>query len=163
MKEVKIYTDGACRGNPDGPGGYGVVLEYEDKLGKLHTKELSGGYKSTTNNRMELMAVLKGLEAIKKPCKIKIYTDSQYIVNSFNKGWLNNWILNNWKRGKNKKEPVKNEDLWKKILKAKELHSVEFIWVKGHDGHPQNERCDYLATNAADSSDLKIDEIHNTD
>jgi ribonuclease HI len=158
MLEVTMYTDGACRGNPDGPGGYGVVLEYVDKEGKLYKKELSGGYISSTNNRMELMAVLKGLEAIKKPCNIKIYSDSQYIVNAFNKGWLNNWILNNWKRGK-KKEPVKNDDLWKSIVKAKEKHKVEFIWVKGHAGHPQNERCDELATTAALSSNLEEDVI----
>lgn len=156
MQRVDIYTDGACRGNP-GPGGYGVILEYVDKSGTKHTKELSKGYKNTTNNRMELMAVLKGLEAITKPCNIKIYTDSKYIVDSFNLGWLNSWVLNDWKRGK-KKEPVKNEDLWKKIFDKAKEHKIEWIWVKGHDGHPQNERCDYLATKAADSDELILDE-----
>ncbi|TCT17004.1 ribonuclease HI [Natranaerovirga pectinivora] len=156
MRDVYIYTDGACRGNPDGPGGYGVVLEYEDKEGIKHIKELSQGYKGTTNNRMELMGVIKGLEILKKPCNVKVFTDSQYIANAFNQNWLNNWILNNWTRGK-KKEPVKNIDLWKMLLKAKEGHKVEFIWVKGHAGHLQNERCDKLATKAADGSDLLED------
>lgn len=153
MQEVSVYTDGACRGNPDGPGGYGVVLEYIDMENNMHRKELAGGYSKTTNNRMELMAVLKGLEALNRPCDVKLYTDSQYIVKAFNEGWLNNWMRNNWKRGK-KKEDVKNVDLWKKILLAKEKHSVDFIWVKGHASHPQNERCDELATTAADSGDL---------
>lgn len=156
MYQVNIYTDGACRGNPDGPGGFGTVMEYTDKNGKIHVKEFSGGYKNTTNNRMELMAVLKGLESLSKPCKVNVYTDSQYIVNAFNQGWLNQWILNGWRRGK-KKEAVKNEDLWKLILSAKEKHQVKFHWVKGHVGHQQNERCDYLATNAADSGDLLED------
>ncbi len=153
MQEVNVYTDGACRGNPDGPGGFGVVLEYTDSTGKHHEKELSGGYMNTTNNRMELMGVLKGLEALKRPCKVKLYTDSQYIVKAFTEGWLNNWIKNNWKRGK-KKEDVKNVDLWKQILAAKDKHDVSFHWVKGHASHPQNERCDTLATTAADSNDL---------
>ncbi len=159
MHQVLIYTDGACRGNPNGPGGYGVVLFYTDASGKKHTKELSGGYKSTTNNRMELMAVLKGLEALTKPCKIKLYSDSQYIVKAFNEGWLENWIKHNWKRGRKKTEPVKNVDLWKKILKAKEIHELELIWVKGHAGHVYNERCDILATDAADGTDLLDDSV----
>ena len=157
MLEVNIYTDGACRGNPDGPGGYGVVLEYFDGQGNKHVKELSCGYKKTTNNRMELMGVLRGLEALKKPCKVNLYTDSQYIVKAFNEGWLSNWIKNNWKRGK-KKEDVKNVDLWKKILSAKDNHDVTFNWVKGHASHPQNERCDSLATSAADGANLMEDE-----
>ncbi|PKM95750.1 MAG: ribonuclease HI [Firmicutes bacterium HGW-Firmicutes-1] len=156
MQKVDLFTDGACRGNP-GPGGYGVVLEYLDNSGEKYRKELSEGYINTTNNRMELMAVLKGLGAFSKPCEIKIYTDSQYIVNAFNQGWLNSWILNNWKRGK-KKEPVKNEDLWKQIIEKLNGHKVEWIWVKGHNGHPQNERCDVLATIAADGENL-IDDI----
>lgn len=155
MHKVDLYTDGACRGNP-GPGGYGVVLEYLDNKGQRHVKELSEGYKNTTNNRMELMAVIKGLEVLSKPCEIKIYTDSQYIVNAFNQGWLNSWILNNWKRGK-KKEPVKNEDLWKLIIEKLKGHKVEWIWVKGHNGHIQNERCDVLATVAADGENLVDD------
>ncbi|GMQ63649.1 ribonuclease HI [Vallitalea maricola] len=157
MQEVNIYTDGACRGNPDGPGGYGVVLEYFDMKGNKHIKELSCGYKNTTNNRMELMGVLRGLESLKKPCKVNLYTDSQYIVKAFNEGWLNNWIKNNWKRGK-KKEDVKNVNLWKKIISAKDNHDVTFNWVKGHASHPQNERCDSLATSAADGTNLIEDE-----
>ena len=138
--QVKIYTDGAARGNPDGPGGYGAILEYVDTKGTLHTKELSRGYVRTTNNRMELMAVIAGLEALNRPCEVEVYSDSQYVVNAFNKQWVDGWIKKGWKRGKN--EPVKNPDLWKRLLKAKEKHKVSFHWVKGHDGHPQNERCD---------------------
>ena len=153
---VKIYTDGAARGNPDDPGGYGTVLEYVDIKGQLHVKELSCGYVKTTNNRMELMAVIAGLEALNRPCTVEVYSDSQYVVNAFNQHWVEGWIKKNWKRGKN--EPVKNVDLWKRLLAAKEPHSVTFHWVKGHDGHPQNERCDKLATTAADSGNLIADE-----
>ena len=153
---LKIYTDGAARGNPDGPGGYGTVLEYVDTKGQLHVKELSCGYVKTTNNRMELMAVIAGLEALNRPCTVEVYSDSQYVVNAFNQHWVEGWIKKNWKRGKN--EPVKNVDLWKRLLAAKEPHSVTFHWVKGHDGHPQNERCDKLATTAADSGNLIADE-----
>lgn len=154
--QVKIYTDGAARGNPDGPGGYGTVLEYVDSKGKLHTKEISQGYVKTTNNRMELMAVIAGLEALNRSCDVELYSDSQYVVNAFNQHWLDGWVKKGWKRGRN--EPVKNVDLWKRLLKAKEPHQVTFHWVKGHDGHPQNERCDTLATTAADGSGLIEDE-----
>lgn len=150
--QVKIYTDGAARGNPDGPGGYGTVLEYVDGNGMLHTRELSCGYKKTTNNRMELMAVIAGLEALNKPCDINVYSDSKYVVDAFNQDWIGSWIKKGWKRGKN--EPVKNIDLWKRLLAAKEQHQVTFNWVKGHDGHLQNERCDTLATTAADGEEL---------
>lgn len=153
---VKIYTDGAARGNPDGPGGYGTVLEYVDPKGQLHVKEMSRGYVKTTNNRMELMAVIAGLEALNRPCTVEIYSDSQYVVNAFNQHWVDGWIRKGWRRGKN--EPVKNVDLWKRLLKAKEPHEVSFHWVKGHDGHPQNEKCDELATTAADGDDLIVDE-----
>ena len=153
--QVKIYTDGAARGNPDGPGGYGAVLEYVDTKGQLHTKELSQGYKKTTNNRMELMAVIAALEALNRPCSIELYSDSKYVVDAFNQNWIGGWLKKGWKRGKN--EPVKNVDLWKRLLKAKEPHKVQFIWVKGHDGHPQNERCDTLATSAADGDNLMED------
>ncbi len=155
--KVKISTDGAARGNPDGPGGYGAVLEYVDTKGELHTKELSQGYKKTTNNRMELMAVIAGLKALNRPCEVELYSDSQYVVNAFNKHWIDGWIKKGWKRGKN--EPVKNVDLWKQLLEAKEKHQVTFIWVKGHDGHPQNERCDALATGAADGENLMEDTV----
>lgn len=145
--EVSIYTDGAARGNPNGPGGYGTILVYVDSKGNTHTKELSCGYKKTTNNRMELMAAIAGLEALNKPCDVKLYSDSQYLCNAFNQNWIDGWIAKNWKRGK---EPVKNIDLWKRLLEAKKHHNVTFIWVKGHNGHEQNERCDKLATTAAD-------------
>ncbi|MCF2667383.1 MULTISPECIES: ribonuclease HI [Lachnospiraceae] len=154
--QVKIYTDGAARGNPDGPGGYGTVLEYVDSRGELHTKEISQGYQRTTNNRMELMAVIAGLEALNRSCEVELYSDSKYVVDAFNQHWIDGWMKKGWKRGKN--EPVKNVDLWKRLLKAKEPHHVTFIWVKGHDGHPQNERCDTLATTAADGNDLIVDE-----
>lgn len=149
---VKIYTDGAARGNPDGPGGYGTVLEYVDSRGSLHTKEISQGYQKTTNNRMELMAVIAGLEALNRPCQVEVYSDSKYVVDAFNQHWIDSWLKRGWKRGKN--EPVKNTDLWKRLLTAKEPHQVAFFWVKGHDGHPQNERCDELATSAADGDHL---------
>ena len=149
---VEIYTDGAARGNPDGPGGYGVVLHYTDTQGNRHEKELSQGYVRTTNNRMELMAAIAGLEALKTPCNVTLYSDSKYLVDAFNQNWIDGWIRKGWKRGKN--EPVKNPDLWKRLLKAKEDHNVTFVWVKGHNGHPLNERCDELATTAADGTDL---------
>lgn len=152
---VTIFTDGAARGNPDGPGGYGTVLEYVDSKGQLHVRELSQGYVRTTNNRMELMAVIAGLEALLVPCEVEVWSDSQYVVNAFNQHWIENWIKKDWKRGKN--EPVKNVDLWKRLLKAKENHKVSFHWVRGHDGHPQNERCDRLATSAADGEERIVD------
>lgn len=153
--KVEIYTDGAARGNPDGPGGYGTILYYEDGNGQAHEKELSQGYVRTTNNRMELMAAIAGLEALKMPCDVTLYSDSKYLVDAFNQNWIGNWIKNGWKRGKN--EPVKNMDLWKRLLAAKEKHNVKFVWVKGHNGHDFNERCDHLATTAADGKDLIVD------
>ena len=120
------------------------------------SKELSQGYEKTTNNRMELMAVIAGLEALNRSCEVEVYSDSQYVVNAFNQHWVDGWIKKGWKRGKN--EPVKNVDLWKRLLEAKQKHSVTFHWVKGHDGHPQNERCDELATTAADGTNLIVDE-----
>lgn len=153
--DVNIYTDGAARGNPNGPGGYGTVLVYLDSEGQAHEREYSGGYRKTTNNRMELMAAIVGLEALTKSCRVKLYSDSQYLVKAFNDHWLDGWISKGWKRGKN--EPVKNVDLWKRLLEAKKNHQVEFIWVKGHDGHEQNERCDRLATGAADGDNLQED------
>ncbi len=147
MKKVEIYTDGACSGNP-GPGGYGTILRY----GK-HIKELSAGYTLTTNNRMELMAIIKGLEALKEPCEVTVYSDSRYIVDAINKGWLQSWIKRNWKRGKN--EPVKNVDLWKRLVELMKKHKVQFIWIKGHNGITDNERCDELAVQAAANPTLK--------
>ena len=154
--KVEIYTDGAARGNPDGPGGYGTILHYVDVNGQVHEKEMSQGYVRTTNNRMELMAAIAGLEALKRPCDVELFSDSKYLVDAFNQRWIDTWIKKGWKRGKN--EPVKNADLWKRLLAAKEPHNVKFIWVKGHNGHDFNERCDMLATNAADGNELINDD-----
>ena len=154
---VKIFTDGAARGNPNGPGGYGTILEYVDMKGQLHVREYSQGYEKTTNNRMELMAAVVGLEKLKRPCRVELYSDSKYLTDAFNLHWVDGWVRRGWKRGKN--EPVKNIALWKRLLEAMKPHEVSFIWVKGHDGHPQNERCDELATLAADSDDLIPDDL----
>ena len=153
--KVEIYTDGAARGNPDGPGGFGTVLHFTDSAGQLHVREISGGYVRTTNNRMELMAAIAGLEALTKPCQVELYSDSKYVTDAFNKRWIDGWIAKGWKRGKN--EPVKNVDLWQRLLSAMEQHEVRFNWVKGHNGHPENERCDKLATSAADGDNLLVD------
>ena len=136
-KQVEIFTDGACSGNP-GAGGYGVILKYGDNV-----KELSGGEVHTTNNRMELMGVITGLSALKEPCEVKLYSDSKYIVDAVNQGRAKKWKANGWKRAKN--EPALNSDLWAQLLDLIEKHKVTFIWVKGHAGHPENERCDTLA------------------
>ncbi|HAF25944.1 MAG TPA: ribonuclease HI [Lachnospiraceae bacterium] len=155
--KVSIFTDGAARGNPDGPGGYGTVLRYIDSKGQVHEREFSQGYKKTTNNRMELMAAIVGLEALNKPCEVELYSDSKYLVDAFDKNWLDSWIKNGWKTAG--KKPVKNKDLWIRLIEAKKDHKVHFNWVKGHDGHPENERCDKLATTAADGTELIEDEI----
>ncbi|NLY48814.1 MAG: ribonuclease HI [Clostridiales bacterium] len=160
LAKVNIYTDGAARGNPEGPGGYGTIIEYVDSKGVLHVREYSGGYRKTTNNRMELMAAIVGLEALTRPCRVTLYSDSQYLVKAFTEHWLDEWIKKGWKRGQN--QPVKNVDLWKRLLKAMEPHEVEFVWVRGHDGHPQNERCDKLATSAADGENLLDDITYDT-
>lgn len=143
MKHVEIYTDGACRNNP-GRGGWGAILVYGGK-----EKELSGGEAMTTNNRMELSAVIAALSALKEPCRVTLTTDSQYVVNAIEKGWLESWRKNGWK--KSDKSRVLNVDLWESLLELLEKHSVELVWVKGHNGHPYNERCDKLATDFADS------------
>ena len=152
--DVKIFTDGAARGNPEGPGGYGAILQYVDQKGMLHEKELSGGYVKTTNNRMELMAVIAGLEALNRPCRVEVISDSKYVTDAFNKHWIDGWLKKNWKGASG---PVKNVDLWKRLLKAAEQHKITFTWVKGHDGHPENESCDVLATSAADGDGLLVD------
>lgn len=154
---VTIYSDGSARGNPDGPGGFGTVLQYVDHKGEVHQREFSAGYKKTTNNRMELMGVIAGLEALTKPCHVEVVSDSKYVTEAFNQNWITNWLKKNWKTAGNK--PVKNIDLWKRLLKAKENHIVVFTWVKGHAGHPENERCDFLATSAADGNGLLDDNI----
>ena len=143
MKHVDIYTDGACRGNP-GKGGWGAILVY----GK-HEKEMSGGEKETTNNRMELTAAIKALEALKEPCEITLYSDSKYMIDSITKGWAESWRQKGWKKAD--KSPALNPDLWETLLDLLTVHTVEFIWVRGHNGHAYNERCDTLATTFADS------------
>ena len=137
MKTVTVYTDGACSGNP-GPGGWGAVLVYNGK-----EKELSGGEKSTTNNRMELMAAISALEALKEPCRVELYSDSKYLVDAIEKNWLENWIKRGWKKAD--KSPVLNPDLWQRLIEASRPHQVIYHWVKGHAGHAYNERCDRLA------------------
>ncbi len=143
MKHINLYTDGACKGNP-GAGGWCAILEFGGR-----EKELSGGEKSTTNNRMELIAAIEGLSALKEPCRVTLYSDSQYLVNAVNKGWLDSWIKKGWKKAD--KSPVLNDDLWKRLQSLLELHSVELIWVRGHDGHKYNERCDEIASAYAES------------
>lgn len=146
--KVILYSDGSSRGNP-GPGRYGTILEYIDPKGELHTREYSEGFKETTNNRMELMGVITGLEALIKPCDVEVVTDSKYVADAFNQNWIEGWIKKDWRRGKT--DEVKNIDLWERLLEAMKPHNVTFTWVKGHAGHPQNERCDELATTAADN------------
>ena len=153
--KVTIYTDGSARGNPDGPGGYGVILHYTDSKGVLHESVRSAGYKKTTNNRMELMGVIIGLESLNRPCDVEIISDSKYVTEAFNQNWIDNWIRNNWRRSD--KKPVLNVDLWKRLLEAKKDHNVTFTWVKGHNDHPENERCDKMAVEAALSSELLDD------
>ena len=155
--KVTVYTDGAARGNPEGPGGYGAVVQYVDAAGTLHEREFSAGYKKTTNNRMELMAVIVGLEALNKPCEVEVISDSKYVTDAFNQNWIGGWLQRGWKTST--KKPVKNVDLWKRLLQSVERHQVQFTWVKGHDGHPENERCDRLATSAADGYDLLDDVV----
>ena len=146
MKKVTIYTDGACSGNP-GPGGYGAVLRYGGR-----SKELSGGFRRTTNNRMELLAVITGLETLRDPCDVTIYSDSRYIVDAVNKGWARRWKANGWRTAGRK--PVRNRDLWQDLDRARERHEVEWVWVRAHAGHPENERVDRLARCAARAAAL---------
>ena len=137
MKKVFMFTDGACSGNP-GPGGWGTILRYGDA-----EKELSGGEAQTTNNRMELLAVINGLAALKEPCEVTIQSDSRYVVDGIEKGWARSWKRNGWRKAD--KKPALNADLWEKLLTLLDIHDVNFIWIKGHAGHPENERCDQLA------------------
>ena len=142
-KKVKLYSDGSARGNPDGPGGYGTILQYTDASGKLHEREYSEGFVKTTNNRMELMGVITGLEALRMPCEVDVYTDSQYIVKAFNEHWIESWIKKGWKLSDG--QPVANQDLWKLLLIVMNKHDVTFHKVKGHADDPLNNRCDELA------------------
>lgn len=142
MKKVEIFTDGACKGNP-GPGGWGAILRYGTA-----EKEISGGDSNTTNNRMEISAVLEALKCLKEPCEVTLYSDSQYVCNALNKGWAKKWRANNWMRTKT--DPALNADLWKEMLELCDKHKMTIVWVKGHAGHPENERCDRLAVAAAE-------------
>lgn len=153
-KHVVIYTDGACTGNP-GPGGYGVVLIYGE-----HRRELSGGFRRTTNNRMELLGPIEGLEALNQSCRVTLHSDSQYVVEGIEKGWAKRWRGNGWMR--NKRERAVNPDLWGRLLDLCETHEVEFRWVRGHAGDVENERCDQLAVEAAHGKDLPVDEGYET-
>ncbi len=140
MEKVIIYTDGACSGNP-GPGGWGAILMYKD-----NKKEISGGKKDTTNNVMELTAVIEGLKMLKFPCDVEVYSDSAYVVNAFNQKWINSWIKNNWKTSG--KEPVKNKEIWQELYELTKIHNVKFIKVKGHSDNEFNNRCDEMAREA---------------
>ena len=150
LKDVQLYSDGACLGNP-GPGGYGLILAYGEAR-----KELSGGARLTTNNRMELLGVITGLDALKERCAVRVITDSRYVIDGMEKGWARNWRSNGWL--KKDRQPALNSDLWSRLLDLCERHAVRFEWVKGHAGHPENERCDRLAVAAANLPDLQIDE-----
>ena len=147
MKKVDLYTDGACSGNP-GPGGYGVILKYGE-----HERELSGAEQSTTNNRMELTAVIKGLEALKEPCEVTLYSDSKYVIDGLSKGWAESWRKRGWKKSDGKS--AQNPQLWQRLLELAEIHSLVYVWVKGHNGNPYNERCDRLAVSATQSLNIK--------
>ena len=149
MKDIEMYTDGACSGNP-GPGGWGVVLLYKE-----HKKELSGAEDNTTNNRMELLAIIKGFEALKEKCNIKLYSDSSYALNPLIQGWLTQWQMNNWRSLS--KSPVKNVDLWEKLIDLMQGHNIEFIWVKGHAENKYNNRCDQLARKAIETLPKKVE------
>jgi ribonuclease HI len=153
-KRIDLYTDGACIGNP-GPGGYGLILDYGG-----HRRELAGGYRLTTNNRMELMAVIVGLEALKEPCDVTCHSDSIYVVNGIRRGWAAGWRARGWRKAD--KKPAMNVDLWQRLLDLCEQHTMRFEWVRGHAGHVENERCDELANAAAMEPDLPPDEVFET-
>ena len=142
MKQVEIFTDGACSGNP-GPGGWGAVLRY----GEIE-KEISGGEENTTNNKMELTAVIEALSLLKEPCRVKLYSDSKYVCDALSLGWARGWKKRGWRKSDNK--PALNSDLWDRLLALDDIHSIEVIWIKGHAGHPENERCDSLAVEQRD-------------
>lgn len=148
MKKVQLYTDGSCLGNP-GPGGYGAILVFNG-----HRRELAEGYKNTTNNRMEMLACIKGLQALKEPCIVDLTTDSQYVRQGITQ-WIHNWKKRGWKTAA--KAPVKNADLWKVLDEIQQKHQVSWHWVKGHSGHPENERCDEIARQAAEAKPTNID------
>lgn len=152
QKHIIIYTDGSALGNP-GPGGYGAVLRFRE-----HSRELSGGFRYTTNNRMEILAAIEGLRALKEPCKVTLHTDSQYLANAISKGWARRWRAKGWMRTKTKR--ALNVDLWQQLLPLLDTHEVDFVWVRGHAGNPDNERCDALAKAAASRPNLPPDEVY---
>ena len=152
IEDVTIYTDGACSPNP-GKGGFGTVLKCKGKR-----RELSGGYRHTTNNRMEILAVINALKALKYPCRVKLHTDSRYVSDSITKGWAKKWQSNGWR--KSNKKPALNQDLWRQLLELCDLHEVEMIWVRGHNGNMENERCDQLAVKAREQAGLPVDEAY---
>jgi ribonuclease HI len=153
-KQVTVFTDGACLGNP-GPGGYAAILEYPP-----HTREIVGGFRRTTNNRMELTAAIKALEALKQPCEVDLFSDSEYLVNSIAKGWARRWKANRWRRSPGGVVP--NWDLWEQLLALVDVHTLRIHWVRGHDGHKENERCDELATTAAADHPTAVDAGYET-
>ena len=152
LKELNIYADGACSGNP-GPGGYGIIAKHAGQR-----REKSGGFRKTTNNRMEIMAAIVALESLKQKCKVTLYSDSKYLVDAIMKGWAKRWKSNGWKRNKNDK--ALNPDLWDRLQKLCDKHEVTFKWVRGHKGHPENERCDQLAYKAANQPNLSVDHFY---
>lgn len=158
--KVTLFSDGSSKGNP-GPGGYGTILQYIDTKGVLHERSYTEGFLETTNNRMELLGVITGLEALTKKCEVEVVSDSKYVTDAFNKNWVEGWLKKNWRM--NTSNPVKNIDLWQRLLRAMEGHDVKYTWVKGHHGHPENERCDDMATSSADGTDLKVDKGFNAE
>jgi len=155
MKKVTMYTDGGCSPNP-GPGGYGIVITYGE-----HRREFSGGYRRTTNNRMELIAAIRGLQALKEPCHVTLFSDSQYVVNGISKGWAQRWKSRGWLLSD--KRPAENIDLWEQLLALCKTHQVGFEWIRGHNGHAENESCDRLAGEASRRQELPIDAIYERD
>lgn len=154
MRKITLYSDGACSGNP-GPGGYGAIISYADRV----SQDFSKGYQHTTNNRMELMGIIEPLESLEDEYEIHIVTDSQYVANAINKGWIKGWVKRGWKTAG--KKPVKNQDLWNRFIHLINKHSITIEWVRGHDGHPMNESCDGLAVSARLGNDLYEDKGYN--
>ena len=154
QKHIDIFTDGSCLGNP-GPGGYGAIIRYQARDGKVHQKELSQGYHTTTNNRMEMLAAIVALESLKEACQVTLTSDSQYLRQGISQ-WIHQWKRNGWKT--KAKQPVKNKDLWIRLDHMQSQHEIKWIWVKGHAGHPENERCDDLARQAAENHPQDADE-----
>ncbi|MBQ6660664.1 MAG: ribonuclease HI [Lachnospiraceae bacterium] len=156
MTKVVVFSDGAARGNPNGPGGYGALVRFTDASGRVFEREYSQGFAVTTNNRMELLAAIVALENLRQPCEVDLYSDSKYLVDAFNEDWMSYWRTHEFHNKKG--DLIKNDLLWRRLAALTERHSVTFHWVKGHSGHPENERCDHLATSAADGDELYLDD-----